>query len=221
MINACIYNSNGKLKGCITPGVIEQFRLQLNNLSNLDQQLVELFNEMFDISQTKYSADFLNILKFVLRKHEYDFKEQDIQKISRSYHNLVRYCCSNAVYEEVFEETISYLRQNGLQYRGKDIQGVENYECAFDYNGITIGIKMRYDNDLFNIWSENNDEIHSVVYFKDRKYLIFQESLQRTVLAIKACIEDCVEELNDDGNLNLNIIAEELLNIANILMRGK
>jgi len=135
-----------------------------------------------------------------------------LQNVSKSYHNLVKYCCSNNVYQEVFDDTISFLRNNGIDYKGKDVQGVEDEYCAFDYDGLTIGIKIRDKHDLYALYDNNYDsEIFAIVYAGDRKYMIVESSISRLIDAIKACVADyrC-----DEIEFCWDDFAKELLEIA-------
>ena len=50
MINACIFDKNGKAVGCITPSVLQQFELQLDNLKDIEANLFSTLSEMLDIS---------------------------------------------------------------------------------------------------------------------------------------------------------------------------
>ncbi|MBR4316243.1 MAG: hypothetical protein IKP65_04645 [Alphaproteobacteria bacterium] len=112
-----------------------------------------------------------------------------IQTVSRSYHNLVQYCCGFQVYDEVLEYVTNILRSAGLEYRGKDFQGLSKQEHVFDYKGITIGVKLHDKNDLYKIWT-NTPVFKATIYAEDKKYLIEEYSLDIGIKAIKACIED-------------------------------
>jgi hypothetical protein len=99
MINACIFNNNKELVGCITPSVIKQFELEFNKLILINHGFSDMMTKFFFISKNNNTADFLNCLKFILKKYKNTLDRSAAREISKSYHNLVRYCCSNSVYE--------------------------------------------------------------------------------------------------------------------------
>ena len=218
MINACIFDNQGKLAGCITPNVIEQFNLQLDNLQDIDEQTYDFLYEMLIQSEQNNSAEFLNALKTVVRDHKDELPVEQMQRISKAYHNLVRYCCSTAVYDEVFDYTLSVFRENNLEYKGKSIQ--DDNECLFDYNGIMIGVIMSSQNDLYNLWYKGDKQIEAIVYFKDKTFGITETFIEVLIQAAKACVDDCKCEQESEGieSENLKQIAEKLLEIAKILI---
>lgn len=222
MINACIFNNEGELVGCITPSVIEQFYIQFVDLLLVNHGYADIMEKMFLISKNNNSAEFLNCLKYILKNDINDLSYQTLQKISKSYHNLVRYCCSKAVYDEVFQETITFLRKEGLQYKGKDIQGVDDNQCTFNYKNVVIGIKIRKEHDLYNVWYKGQKLIQASVYFKNKKYIINEKNINQLILAIKACVEDCCINQEQECYLNFDLsqIVEQILNVANDLIRG-
>lgn len=222
MINACIFNNDGKLAGCITPSVIEQFYIQFLDLLLVNHGYTDIMGKTFLISKNNNSAEFLNCLKYILKNNIYSLSPQVLQKISKSYHNLVRYCCSKAVYDEVFDETITLLRKEGFQYKGKDVQGVQDNQCTFNYQNIVVGIKICKESDLYNVWYKGEKLIQASVYFKDKKFIINEKNINQLILAIKACVEDCCIDQEQECYLNFDLsqIVEEILNIANNLIIG-
>lgn len=224
MINACIYNRNGNLQGCITEKVLEQFEESFDAIVKKSKQL-NLFESVISIlvvmretliqSNQHISADYLNCLKLISKKHRYELPLELSQFISRNYHDLLKYCCSNNVEDDVFNKTINYLRECGIVYQGKKIQGVNDDECAFEYNGITIGIKMVNKSDLFSLWNKKENEYKAVILFGDKICIVTEKTFSVLVLAIKACIDDYKQE-----NIDLIELSNELISIAKKLMSG-
>ena len=166
------------------------------------------------------SADYLNCLKLISQKHRYQLPLELSQIISRNYHDLLKYCCSNSIKDYVFNETVNILRENEIIYQGKDIQGVEDNECAFEYKGIIIGIKIAEKSDLYAMWSNREYECQAIIYAGDRKYLIIENSFDVLMLAIKACIDDYKQEDEKIPELRLDEFSKELLLLADMLYKG-
>lgn len=219
IINACIFNKEGKLEGCITDEVIMRSCSAMDNIIKKAEQMniVELvfpiltiMQKMLNKTYENYTADFLNCLKLISQKHRYQLPLEFSQIISRNYHDLLLYCCSNNISDYVFNETINYLRDNELIY-----QKTENNECLFEYRGINIGIKIAEKSDLYTLWNDKDNEYFAVVYAGNRKYFIIEKSFEILVLAIKACVDDYLQE---DEVLNVEFIlddfAKSLLEIA-------
>lgn len=220
-INACIFNKEGNIQGCITNSVLDRFQQEFDDLFKKYHDtnysvILETMNKMLIKSQRDKTAQFLNFLKLIVRKYNDCFSLQFLQDVSRVYHNLVRYTCSTVVYQEVFDKTIAILRDNNIDYKGKDVQGVEENECAFEYDGFIIGIKIRDKYDLYNLWNQGN-ETTAVVYAGSEKYVIIECEFDRIILAIKACIEDYKYYQQDD----YTDIVQELLNIADKIFNNK
>ena len=225
-VNACLYNIDGSLEGCITDSVIESFLFEFEEMSkfpNKNDKIIAVLlflQENLWKSKENYTADFLNALKLVIKKTD-QLPIEFIQTVSRSYHNLVQYCCGFQVYDEVLEYVTNILRSAGLEYRGKDFQGLSKQEHVFDYKGITIGVKLHDKNDLYKIWT-NTPVFKATIYAEDKKYLIEEYSLDIGIKAIKACIEDfklSKEEQNEQDDYEE--IIQELLNAAKLLIEGQ
>ena len=226
MINACIYNKEGKLEGCITKSSIQRFydsfSLIVKKAKELDifemvLPVLSIMDKMLLKSNQNYTADYLNCLKLISQKHRYQLPLQFSQIISRNYHDLLKHCCSNSVRDDVFNETINILRDNGIIYQGKDVQGYEGDKCIFEFNNIKIGIKISDKNDLYALWNDKNNEHQAIVYAGDRTYLIVENSLEVLMLAIKACIDDYKQE--DEEIIDLSELSKELLLIADMLFK--
>lgn len=226
-INACLYNSDKTLAGCITDSVISRFLSEFNEICKKFQEsdyyrfisILLILGENLSKSKENYTADFLNCLKLIVKQHKNDLPADLIQKISRSYHNLIQYCCGFQVYDEVLNETINFFRNAGFEYRGKDIQGVSKNEHAFDYQGCTIGIQMHQKNDLYTFWNNENQNYNASVYISDKKYIINETSKELLVQAIKACISDCKESEEKEDDFDFAILAKELIAIAKLLIK--
>ena len=215
MINACIYNKDGKLEGCITQTTIQSFYDSFGSIVKKAKELqvfdkvlpiLSIMDKMLSKSNKNYTADYLNCLKLISQKHRYQLPLELSQIISRNYHDLLKQCCSNIVRDEVFNETINLLRDNDIIYCGKDIQGVEIDECAFIYNNITVGIKIAEKSDLYSLWCNKEQEYQAVVYAGNSKYFITENSFEVLILAIKACVEDYKLE---DEVLNVEFILDD------------
>lgn len=226
-VNACLYNADKSLAGCITDSVIENFIFEfdeINKFQNKNDKIIAVLlflEENLQKSKENYTADFLNALKLAIKKVD-QLPIEFIQTMSRSYHNLVQYCCGFQVYDEVLGYVISILRSAGIEYRGKDFQGLSKEEHVFDYKGITIGIKLHDKNDLYKIWTDS-PVFKASIYAEDRKYLIEEYSLDIGIKAIKACIEDFKlskqEEENNKENYDEIII--KLIKMAKLLMQDR
>ena len=107
-------------------------------------------------SKDKMSADFLNCLKLLSRRHRDDAPVGFSQDVSKAYHALVRHCCSQQVYDEVLAETIRQFRDAGFDYIGANMNGFDSNDCLFEYNGKRIAIRMRERQDLYRMWNAND-----------------------------------------------------------------
>ena len=157
-INACLYDADGVLAGCITDSAIELFQSEFAELKkkyfgDTVTPVLGVMEKSLIQSVDKKSADFLNCLKLLSRKYRDDAPVGFVQEASRVYHNLVRYCCSQAVYDEVLEETIAEFREAGLDYVGGNSRGFEQDDCIFEYKGRTVAVRMRSRPDLYRLWA--------------------------------------------------------------------
>jgi hypothetical protein len=182
--------------------------------------ILSIIDKMLTQSNKGFTADYLNCLKLISQKHRYQLPLELSQIISRNYHDLLNYCCSNNVCDEVFNETINLLRDNDIIYCGKDIQGVECDECAFIYNNITVGIKIADKSDLYKLWCNRENNFSAVVYAGNKKYFIVEKSFEILILAIKACIDDYKQEDEKIPELRLDEFSQELLLLADMLYKG-
>ena len=107
-------------------------------------------------SKDKMSADFLNCLKLLSRRHRDDAPVGFSQDVSKAYHALVRHCCSQQVYDEVLAETIRQFRDAGFDYIGANMNGFDSNDCLFEYNGKRIAIRMRERQDLYRMWNASD-----------------------------------------------------------------
>ena len=94
------------------------------------------------------------------------------------------------MYQRVLSETILKLREKGIDYKGKEI-GVPDDYCAFDCEGLTVGIKIKQKSDLYKLWNEKQNIIEAVVYDSGRKFYIVENSFERLINSIKGCVSDC------------------------------
>ena len=161
-INACIYDSRRILAGCITDSVIEKFRTAFEDLKkkyfgDIVTPVLGIMEKSLIESTDKMSADFLNCLKLLSRKYRDDAPIGFVQEVSRVYHYLVRYCCSQAVYDEVLQETIEQFRDAGLDYVGGNSQGFDQSNCVFEYKGKKITVTMRERECLYNMWNSTSE----------------------------------------------------------------
>ena len=170
-VNACIYDSRNVLAGCITDSVVEHFKMEFDGLrkkyfGDVVTPLLGIMEKALIQSVDKKSADFLNCLKLLSRKYRDDAPIGFVQEVSRSYHNLVRYCCSQAVYDEVLQETIEQFRSVGLEYVSGNSQGFDQEYCQFEYNGKKVSVRMRNRDDLYRMWNPD-DAIGTEVRVQD------------------------------------------------------
>ena len=147
-INACIYDSRRNLVGCITDSVIERFddefeALRKRHFGDDVTPILGIMEKSLIKSKDKMSADFLNCLKLLSRRHRDDAPVGFSQDVSKAYHALVRHCCSQQVYDEVLAETIRQFRDAGFDYIGANMNGFDSNDCLFEYNGKRIAIRMR------------------------------------------------------------------------------
>ena len=157
-INACIYDSRRNLVGCITDSVIERFddefeALRKRHFGDDVTPILGIMEKSLIQSKDKMSADFLNCLKLLSRRHRDDAPVGFSQDVSKAYHALVRHCCSQQVYDEVLAETIRQFRDAGFDYIGANMNGFDSNDCLFEYNGKRVAIRMRERQDLYRMWN--------------------------------------------------------------------
>ena len=160
-INACIYDSRRNLVGCITDSVIERFddefeALRKRHFGDDVTPILGIMEKSLIKSKDKMSADFLNCLKLLSRRHRDDVPVGFSQDVSKAYHALVRHCCSQQVYDEVLAETIRQFRDAGFDYIGANMNGFDSNDCLFEYNGKRIAIRMRERQDLYRMWNASD-----------------------------------------------------------------
>lgn len=160
-INACIYDSRRNLVGCITDSVIERFddefeALRKRHFGDDVTPILGIMEKSLIKSKDKMSADFLNCLKLLSRRHRDDVPVGFSQDVSKAYHALVRHCCSQQVYDEVLAETIRQFRDADFDYIGANMNGFDSNDCLFEYNGKRIAIRMRERQDLYRMWNAND-----------------------------------------------------------------
>ena len=160
-INACIYDSRRNLVGCITDSVIERFddefeELRKRHFGDDVTPILGIMEKSLIQSKDKMSADFLNCLKLLSRRHRDDAPVGFSQDVSKAYHALVRHCCSQQVYDEVLAETIRQFRDAGFDYIGANMNGFDSNDCLFEYNGKRIAIRMRERQDLYRMWNASD-----------------------------------------------------------------
>lgn len=161
-INACIYDSRRNLVGCITDSVIERFddefeALRKRHFGDDVTPILGIMEKSLIQSKDKMSADFLNCLKLLSRRHRDDAPVGFSQDVSKAYHALVRHCCSQQVYDEVLAETIRQFRDAGFDYIGANMNGFDSNDCLFEYNGKRIAIRMRERQDLYRMWNASDE----------------------------------------------------------------
>ena len=167
-VNACIYDSENVLAGCITDSVVEHFKIEFETIRRKYfggdvMPLLGVMEKALVQSVDKKSADFLNCLKLISRKYRDYAPIEFVQDVSRSYHNLVRHCCSQAVYDEVLQETIEQFRSAGLEYVSSNAEGFNQDYCFFEYRRISVAVKIRNRSDLYAMWSNTGSGTDVVV----------------------------------------------------------
>ena len=229
-INACIYDSNHVLVGCITDSVIEQFKAEFEDLSKkyIDFGLNPLLGVMEKAlvkSTDGTTADFLNCLKLVVRKHSSMLPEDFVQEVSRAYHALVRYCCSKEVYDEVFEATLTKFREVGLEYMSGNSYGKEQNDCEFNYKGMRASVRMRKKEDLYRFWEKDSDVDNcATVYIRDDEYVL---ALRGGAVELANEIVDCIDTetepaVEEDGAVeDEETILNEIMLVIESLLFGQ
>lgn len=225
-INACIYDKERRLVGCITDSVAAQFRNELDTLMEryagnpvVDRVLFKL-EEMCRRSCDGCDASFMNALKLLVKKYRYDIPLEMVQSLSRAYHNLLRLCCSGIVYDEVLNATIGQFRDEGLEYLGTldKIDGRNAY--AFVYDNIHVSVCMVEKDDLYNFWCRRMDEpVTAVISFNGKNIRVECMDGPRLCDAVKACVDDMrdKEEVVDGGE-SLDDVVNALIEIAKMLV---
>ena len=217
-INACIYDSQRNLVGCITDSVIERFdeefeALRKRHFGDDVTPILGIMEKSLIKSKDKMSADFLNCLKLLSRRHRDDAPVGFSQDVSKAYHALVRHCCSQQVYDEVLAETIRQFRDAGFDYIGANMNGFDSNDCLFEYNGKRIAIRMRERQDLYRMWNASDATgTHVVVTDGGNDY---SESIvgspmdiaEETIGFIEALDAKCMDESNILESLLLTIEA--------------
>lgn len=217
-INACIYDSRRNLVGCITDSVIERFddefeALRKRHFGDDVTPILGIMEKSLIQSKDKMSADFLNCLKLLSRRHRDDAPVGFSQDVSKAYHALVRHCCSQQVYDEVLAETIRQFRDAGFDYIGANMNGFDSNDCLFEYNGKRIAIRMRERQDLYRMWNASDATgTHVVVTDGGNDY---SESIvgspmdiaEKTIGFIEALEAKCMDESDILESLLLTIEA--------------
>lgn len=217
-INPCIFDKDGNIVGCITDSSIKTMEQQYYDLYKAFQntEMLNLLNFMFKSlmkSKENNSAEFLNVMKILMNKYRYKLPKNFAKKLSFCYYNCVKYCSSNVVYDEVLQETISFFREHDIEYKGKDVQGVGDDEYAFDYDGMTVGIKFKNANDLYSFWKKENAQYNAIIYTPEKLYLLapcefYDDNRQILCMGIKGCVDDYRKD-NEKKE-----IAEQIFEIA-------
>ena len=208
-INACIYDSRNILAGCITDSVIERFKSEFESLKSkyfgdIVTPILGVMEKSLIQSIDKMSADFLNCLKLLSRKYRDDAPIGFVQEVSRSYHNLVRYCCSQAVYDEVMQETIEQFRSAGMDYVGANSKGFEQNDCIFEYKGKKIAVRMRNKADLYCFWDDGSKvENCATIYDGVDEYVVTSNGSPMDLAEeIVNCVDNDIVETSDEAIVN-------------------
>ena len=196
-VNACIFDNEGRLAGCVTPSVIAKFQeemLAIWEKAGEDPELRGIAGALAKIveaSGERLDAGFLNGLKAVIRRQGDSFYYQEfIQQVGESYHKLVSYCCSNVVYDEVLSESISFFADYGFTYIGNGMIDLDYDVYTFDASGVTVGIEMRAADKLYGLW-RNDGERRVVVIMGDKRVMMAHTGMIESLCtAIWSCIED-------------------------------
>ena len=151
-INACIYDQNHIVAGCVTDSVLARFRNEFETIRNKHfgeavNPLLAVMEKALVKSEDKMGPDFLNLLKLISRKYRDCVPSEFVQEVSRAYHALVRHCCSQTVYDEVLEATINVFREAGFTFVGSNMQDLGNFD--FEYKGKKVSVRMRERQDLY------------------------------------------------------------------------
>lgn len=218
-INACIYDSHHRLVGCVTDSVIEHFKLEFETLKQkhfgeIVTPLLGVMEKSLVKSEDGTTADFLNCLKLITRKHRDNLPLLFVQEVSRAYHALVRYCCSQAVYDEVLEATIARFREAGLDYVSGNSYGMEQNDCMFEYRQKKVSIRMRQKQDLFRFWEKNSvvDNCATVYDGNDEYVIAVNGNVNNLADEIIKCVDEEIFDTGEDDILNgIIAIIRELL----------
>ena len=213
-INACIYDSNHALAGCITDSVIQHFRSEFEDIKSkyfggVTTPLLGVMEKCLVKSEDGATADFLNCLKLITRKYQSFIPAEFAQEVGRAYHSLVRYCCSQAVYDEVLEETISRFREAGLEYVGGNSYGKEQNDCQFEYMHKRVSVRMRRKEDLYRFWEKDSavDNCATIYDGSDEYVVAVNGNASDMAEEIVACIGEDVVIPEDEQILEEIIFA--------------
>ena len=232
MVNPCIIGKDGRPEGCVTPSVIDRFVSAFYEICKVACLSSDAIPPQFEEAMLSLAAalkesldcgtpSFLNELRRVVSATKEISGEEFWRSIQDIRRELVRYCTSKAVRDEVLGITIRLLERSGFRYQGSNIQGIAKDECVFDLDGIRIGVKIRDYRDLFSFWGETGTKC-ATVYCSGRRYSICESncSPERFAEAVAACISDDKSEFpakeeDDFGNADL---AKALMEIAEALI---
>lgn len=212
-INACIRDGRGVLAGCITDSAVEAFKeafLELKGkyFGDAVAPVVGVMEKSLVQTVDKRTADFLNCLKLLSRKYRDDAPIGFVQDVSRRYHELVRYCCSQVVYDEVLDETISQFRSAGLEYVGANARGFDQSSCLFEYRGWKVSVRMREKGDLYRMWDANAEGGTVAVVSHDGDE--YTDEIPGDAVDVAEEIVAFIDERERERNLDEGVPEEEL-----------
>lgn len=219
-INACIYDNEGNLAGCVTDSVISQFRIEMDGLRREFgedggcRKVLGVLEDACHRSEATCGAVFINALKMLLMGHRREMVPEFAMALSRAYHNLVRHCCSNVVYDEVLNSTIDQFREEGFEYLGTldKVCGRDAY--AFIYDNVHVSICMVDKNDLYNFWCKKTDEsVRAAISFNGKVFLVRRVDGPTLCDAVRACVDDLRDSEESDG-----VDADALGELASVLV---
>lgn len=228
-INACIFDNNHKLIGCITKSVLSQFKNEFEGICNEFEanakpavlHVLGIMKKTLVLSCDKCSAEFLNCLKLMVHEPRYDVPIDFLQSVSRAYHNLIRLCTSSIVYDEVLNETIDEFRKQGMFYEGYVVDSSMGDLYAFEYEGFPVNIRMVEKSDLYRFWQKDCEEKNAAIIVVKGKNILITHSGNAVQLsdAIKACAQDFIDE-EESSDLTFGDLATALIDVAKMLAKN-
>ena len=221
-VNACIYDADGRLAGCVTPSVMAAMADEHAGLCERWGEeaggLCAWLGDALGMSCAHCDATYLNALKRVVREDRFGVHSPELlQDLSRAYHNVVRQCCSAVAYGEAKEALIRMFEDAGFRYQG--VAGPDSGETAFVGPGGSgmAGMDLSDESGVLSFWNDNGVK-SATVYFGGDRYRIEQHlSPEEFVSAVSCCIADAARAAASEEDL---AAARELVEAAREIVLG-
>ncbi len=221
-INACIYDDQNRLVGCVSPSVLEAMAAEHAALcerygESYEDDLTWL-GDALGMSLARCDATYLNALKKMVREDECRIYHPELlQSLSKAYHNLVRQCCSSVAYGEAKEALIRMFEEAGFRYQG--VSGASSDETSFvGPDGVgTVGMDLSDESGVLSFWHDNGVKSANVYLGGDRYRIDQHLSPEEFVVAVSCCIADAERAASYEEDL---AAARELVESAREIVYG-